>query len=451
MSSEPPNAAVPARTVPPPQPLNLRGFPQAILHMDADAFFTSVEQALTPALRGRPVVTGEERGIIACASYEAKARGIARGLPLHEARQLCPGLVILPSDYETYGLYSRRMFNILRRYTPAVEEYSIDEAFADLTGLRRVHRCPYEEIARRIQADVRAELGFGVSIGVSLSRTLAKLCSKFRKPNGITAVRGRHIHLLLARTSIDKVWGIGPNGAALLRKFGVATAYDFVRRPEEWVTNLLHKPGRETWFELQGHPMHAVNPTPKSTYGNIMKSHTFSPPTADRALVYAELLHNVEAACARLRRLRLRAGVVGMGLRQQDFQHAGGETPLSRPTALDGEVLPAIRELFDRAFQPGTVYRATLVLFGALEDDRTEQLDLFANYSHHDALRRLAERTDALNRRFGRGTVQCGALLELARKPVARRDTPPERLGDLFDGETERRHLAIPRMTGVNV
>lgn len=434
-----------------PQPLNLHGFPQAILHMDADAFFASVEQALTPALRGRPVVTGEERGIIAAASYEAKARGIGRGLPLHEARRLCPDLVVLPSDYETYGLYSKRMFSILRRYTPIVEEYSIDEAFADLTGLRSLHRGPYAEIGRSVQADIRAELGIGVSVGISLSRTLAKLCSKFRKPAGLTAVRGRHIHILLARTPIDKVWGIGPNGAALLRKFGVQTAYDFVKRPEAWVTRLLHKPGRDTWFELQGHPMHAVDPTPKTTWGSVMKSHTFSPPCTDRELIYAELMRNVEAAFAKLRRLKLRAAVAGIGLRLQDFQHAGGEAPLSPATSLEREALPIIRALFDRAYQPGTVYRATLVFLGALEEDGPEQLDLFADNDRREALRQAAASADALNRRYGSGTVQSGALLDLARKPAAKRDTPPERMQDLFDGETTRRRLAIPRMQGVVV
>ena len=432
-------------------PLNLHGFPQAILHMDADAFFASVEQALTPALRGRPVVTGEERGIIAAASYEAKARGIARGLPLHEARRLCPELVILPSDYETYGLYSKRMFAILRRYTPVVEEYSIDEAFADLNGLRSLHRCPYEEIGRRIQDDIRRELGIGVSIGISLSRTLAKRCSKFRKPNGLTAVRGRHIHLLLARTAIDQVWGIGPNGAALLRKFGVATAYDLVRRPEAWVVKLLHKPGRDTWFELQGHPMHAVDPTPKTCFGTVMKSHTFSPSTTDRELIYAELVRNAEACFAKLRRLKLRARLLGVGLRQQDFQHVGGEAPLDPPTAMEREALPALRDLFDRAFQNGTIYRATLVVLGTLEEDGIEQLDLFADNRRREAVRNLAASADALNRRFGRGTVQSGALLELARKPVATRDTPPKRLQALLNGETSRRRLAIPRMEGVCV
>ena len=125
------------------QPIMLASFPQAILHVDGDAFFTSVEQAMHPTLKGRPVVSGKERGIIACASYEAKALGIKRGVGLWEARKKCPDLVVLPSDYESYSIYSKRMFEIMRRFTPVVEEYSIDEGFADITGLRRLHHMSY--------------------------------------------------------------------------------------------------------------------------------------------------------------------------------------------------------------------------------------------------------------------------------------------------------------------
>ena len=105
-------------------PFMLESFPRAILHVDGDAFFASVEQAVHPELKGRPVVTGQERGIIACASYEAKALGIKRGVPLFKARRHHPELVVLPSDYETYSLYSKRMFAIMRRYTPSVEAVS---------------------------------------------------------------------------------------------------------------------------------------------------------------------------------------------------------------------------------------------------------------------------------------------------------------------------------------
>ena len=141
-------------------------------------------------------MTGAERGIIAAASYEAKALGIRRGLQLHEAKRLCPDLVILPSDYEAYSLYSQRMFAILRRFTPLVEEYSIDEAFADLSGCGDVLVCPPETVAERLRNAVSSEMGLTVSVGISLTKTLAKLCSKFRKPNGQTVLRREHVPLM---------------------------------------------------------------------------------------------------------------------------------------------------------------------------------------------------------------------------------------------------------------
>src|SRR6266704_1894990 len=119
-------------------PLTLHAFPRAILHVDGDAFFASCEQSRDPKLRGKPVITGKERGIVSSMSYEAKARGVTRAMKLSEVRKLCPDAIILPSDYETYSLYSQRMYEIVRRYTPEIEEYSIDECFADLTGMRRV-------------------------------------------------------------------------------------------------------------------------------------------------------------------------------------------------------------------------------------------------------------------------------------------------------------------------
>src|SRR5947209_4985619 len=109
------------------QPLSLNSFPRAIVHVDGDAFFASVEQAIDPKLKGKPVVTGKERGIASSMSYEAKARGVTRGMPVGQIRRVCPDCIILPSDYETYSLFSVRMFDIVRRYTEIVEEYSIDE------------------------------------------------------------------------------------------------------------------------------------------------------------------------------------------------------------------------------------------------------------------------------------------------------------------------------------
>ena len=123
------------------------------MHIDADAFFAFCEQAVNPKLKGKPVVTGKERGIASAVGYEAKARGVSAALTIREIKALCPD-AILPSDYETYSLFSQRMFTIVRRYTPDVEEYSIDECFCDLTGLRRPMRMSYETMAARIKADL---------------------------------------------------------------------------------------------------------------------------------------------------------------------------------------------------------------------------------------------------------------------------------------------------------
>src|SRR5512143_1110758 len=170
------------------QPLTIQSWTKAILHVDADAFFASCEQAVHPEFKGRPVITGKERGIVAAASYEAKAKGIKRGMRLFEVKKVCPDAVILPSDYESYSLFSMRMFEIFRRFSPDVEEYSIDEAFVDLTGLRRAYHGSYGVIAEKIQQTIRTELDISVSIGVSLSKVLAKIASKHKKPHGFVLI-----------------------------------------------------------------------------------------------------------------------------------------------------------------------------------------------------------------------------------------------------------------------
>ncbi len=429
-------------------PLNLSAYPRAIVHLDGDAFFTSVEQAMTPALQGRPLVTGKERGIIACASYEAKALGIARGMPLSDARRICPELIILPSDYETYGIYSRRMFNIMRRFTPVVEEYSIDEGFADLTGLRRLYHTGYEDIARRMQAEIQRELGITVSVGLAPTKSLAKLCSKFRKPAGFMPLEGNEIHRFLPQIALAKVWGFGPNTVSLLEKQGLRTAFDYVQRPEGWAGKLLGKVGREIWHELRGNAVYPVVTEPQAPRVTIIKSKTFTPPSSDRAFVYAELVRNAETAFARARRHHVRPRLLGVVLRRQDFRHDGLEATLSRPTAVTLEVMPLIHELFERVFAAGVEYRATLVALGALENDDAEQFDLFEDRVRIDALQRVEAAVDAVNAQFGRFAVRSAACLPLAAKPTLPRDAlPSRRTTERLPGETASQRLGIPRMT----
>jgi len=427
-------------------PFMILSYPSAILHVDGDAFFASVEQAVTPSLKNKPVVTGKERGIIAAASYEAKALGIQRSMSLRDARKLCPQLTILPSDYETYSLYSKRMFHIMRRYTPLVEEYSIDEAFADITGMRRVHRKSYEQIAQELQAEIHRELDITVSIGLGLSKTLAKLASSYRKPNGFTGVRGKYIHLFLARTPTRKVWGFGPNTVRLLAKYHVSTAYDFVCRPENWAKKLLGKPGVELWNELRGTQIHDVTTEEKTTYATISKARTFTPATSNRDFVYARVTRNLESAMIKARRHHLKARTLGIALRTSDFVQDGLEAKLNRATVSILEVTPLVRDLFDYLFNPTLQYRAATIVLGGLQDDSNEQYELFEDRLKIDNMAKLSTVVDEIDGKYGKHTVTLGSSLFLNDKIRNDRDHVPVRKQTLLKGETARQRLKIPRM-----
>lgn len=427
-------------------PFMLSSFPQAVLHCDGDAFFTSVEQSIHPELKNRPVVSGKERGIIACASYEAKALGIKRGLSLWEARERCPDLVVLPSDYELYSLYSKRMFAIMRRYTPAVEEYSIDEGFADVTGLCRMHRCSYEEMARRMKEEIQRELDLTVSVGVSVSKSVAKLASKYRKPDGLTVVRGQVLHLFLERTPLSAVWGLGRQSNALLQKFGVYTALDFVRQEEAWVSKQLGKPGREIWQELRGQAVYAVETEEKSRYLSISKTKTFTAVSSERPVVWAKLLRNVESAFIKLRRHGLCARSVAVSLRRRDYVENGLEIRLSRPTSATHEVLPLVRQLFAQLYESEAVYRTTSVVLGLLTPSGSLQYELFDDILRIEKQHQLSGVMDRVNRRYGKHTLSLGTALHLHEHAPTDRDEQPWRRQALLPGETPRRRLHIPRL-----
>ncbi|MBN1871270.1 MAG: DNA polymerase IV, partial [Candidatus Omnitrophica bacterium] len=330
--------------------ITLDSYPKAIVHIDCDAFFASCEQAREPRLKGLPVVTGKERGIISSASYEAKACGVERGIRLNEARRLCPDLVILPSDYGTYSLYSGRMFDIVKRFTPAVEEFSIDEIFCDITGLRRIYRTSYPSIARRIKDTIQKELDITVSAGISLSKTLAKICSKYDKPDGFIALPGYSLHEFLGGVPLDMVCGFGPNTVELLVKCGVKNVLDYVRRPLDFAHRLLGKVGSELWYELRGKAVYGLSSGKKDRYLSISKTKTFMPSSKDRDFVKAQLVKNLESACIKLRRHKLSAGHLAIYLRTSVFTHSILEAELNRHSATTLDFVGICSRLFDMLF-----------------------------------------------------------------------------------------------------
>jgi DNA polymerase IV len=427
-------------------PLTIRSFPRAIVHIDGDAFFASCEQAKHPTLQGKPVVTGKERGIAASMSYEAKARGVTRGMPIRQVRQVCPEAIILPSDYETYSLLSVRMFAIVRRYTPDVEEYSIDECFADLTGLRRPLRLSYEAMAARIKQELDTELGFTFSVGLAPNKVLAKIASKWRKPSGLTVIPGREIHHYLAQLPVDKVWGIGEQTTAYLQKQGIRTALALARRPETWVRARLTKPFVQIWQELNGQVVFPLETEPKTTYASIQKVRTFTPPSSDESYVFGQLSRNIENACAKARRYQLAAKAAIVFLRTQDYRHLGLDVALSRPTNLAHQLVDVVRPQFGRIFTPSLDYRMTGVVLLKLQTETDRQLDLFGETLRAERVRQVYTAVDAVNQKYGKYTVYLGSsfpAITQARYDGARGDIPA-RQRTLFKGETARRRLGLP-------
>ena len=417
-----------------------------ILHIDCDAFFTSVEQALNPELKGKPVVTGKERGIVACASYEAKALGVRRPMRLFEARKICPSLVCLPSDYETYSLYSKRMFGIIRRFTPEVEEYSIDEAFAEISGLRRMYRTGYIQIARLIKQTIQQELGFTVSVGLSVSKTLAKIASKEKKPDGFVVFRAGDLHRILPHILPERVCGFGPNTVALLEKRGVRTVWDYVQRPEGWAKGLLGKVGGELWHELRGEAVYPIQTEEKDDYCSISKTKTFTPPSTDKNFVRAQLFRNLESAFIKLRRHRLRAKAMAIFLRDQEFRSSGCEGVLDRSTSSTLEAVSLAEQLFEKAFQSGKPYRLTGIFLSKLEADETTQYSLFDDIPKIESLKALDRVIDSVNAVHGKHALYLGTGLWLGkhRQHLSTRGDMPLRKTELLPGETFRQRLGVP-------
>jgi len=422
----------------------LHTWPRAILHIDGDAFFTSCEEVIHPELKGRPLITGGERGIVACASYAAKRLGVKRGVPLHQARALCPGLIVMPSDYETYSLFSHRMFNIIRRFTPQVEEYSIDEAFADLTGMRRAFHASYEEIALRIKKEIEREVGITVSAGLSITKVLAKIASKHQKPDGFTVIPGRRIAEYLRDLPVATIWGVGPATTAYLGKMGVKTALEFASLPEKMVQERLAKPGVEIWRELRGESVYPVSAEKKTTYASISKTKTFAPPTSDRTYLYAQLLRNLESACIKARRYGLAPRKIVSFLKTQNFDTEGSEMRLDRPSAYPVEIAPVLREQFEILYRQGELYRATGIVLADLVSTEVIQYSLFENPLKAEKIKDLYGAMDNLSNKYGKHTLHLGASHLLEVRGKGKRGNPTVREQTRLYGETGRRHLGLP-------
>ncbi len=381
--------------------------------MDGDAFFVACEVAKNPKLRGLPVVTGEERGIVSALSYEAKALGITRGLPIFQLKKQFPQVIILPGDYACYAHYSEMMFNIVRRYADDVEEYSIDECFAELTGLDRPLKMSYKEIAQRIQREITEELGLSISVGVAPTKVLAKVASKWKKPNGFTMIGIDTAPAFLKETPIGKIWGIGTQTSIFLKKKGVMTAFDFASKSHEWINDNLSKPYEALWFELNGRSVMPIDPNPKTSFDSIQKTHSFHPASNDQVFLLSQFSKHVEDACTKARHFDLVANTVSIFLKTRTFEYHTYKFKLDTPTNAPEIITDLIEKHFHKVFRRQVLYRtAGVTLHGLVSKESVHiQGDLFGGGLKSEATKKgekyeiIHEQIDMLEEKFGRNVV----------------------------------------------
>ncbi len=360
---------------------------RAILHVDMDAFFASVEQLDDPRLRGKPVLVGGAgpRGVVAAASYEARVYGCRSAQPMAVARRLCPQAIIVKGHFDRYREESQKVFAILHDFTPMVEPVSIDEAFLDVTGSQPIFGEP-EAMARRIKDRIRAETKLTGSVGVAPNKFLAKLASDMDKPDGLTVIRPEDVDRVLPPLPIGKIWGIGPKTAERLEGIGVRTIGDLRKLDPDVLARRL---GTDADHYLRlAHGLDDREVTGDADAKSIGHEQTFGENLTDPEQVRAVMLEQAEQVSARLRKHKLFARGVTVKIRYGDFQTVTRAKTLEAAADTTQPIWHAARELFDtwaREFKPVRLIGVTatkltrgegqLELFGSAETERQRRVD----------------------------------------------------------------------------
>ena len=378
-----------------------------ILHIDGDSFFAGCEVAKNPNLKGKAVVVGQERGIALALTYEAKARGVKRGMTMHEVRRVCPEAIILPSDYRTYSLYSKRMFSIVKRYSDYVEEYSIDECFATLDGFTDPN-----EIAKKIKEELNSELNMTFSLGIAQNKVLAKIASNWKKPNGLTIIETEKIKDFLKEIPVNKIWGIGYKTTKVLKLYGINTALDFVAQNENWIKSKFAKPYYQIWQELNGQQIFALNEGIKDSYSSISKTRTFTPASKEYEYLFSQLSKNIERACAKARRYDLKTNDIAFYLKTTSFTYLSDSFKLLSRTNLPCEIISLVKPRFNKIFNSRIEYRATGVFLNNLAKNSLVQLDLFGKEIQQEKTAKIYKKLDLLNEKYGKNFVFVASSLD---------------------------------------
>ena len=391
---------------------------RTILHVDMDAFYAAVEQRDNPEFQGRPLIVGSDpkggkgRGIVSTCSYEARRLGVRSAQPISTAWRLCPhGVYVLP-DMDKYARVSVMMMRILADYTDMLEQISIDEAFLDITGSRRLAGTG-REIAEKIKARISGELRLTASVGVAPNKFLAKIASDLKKPDGLVIVEPGEEKSFLEPLPIRCLWGVGPKTAEMLKKMGIQKIGQIAAVPQRDLERILGDTGVRLWRLSQGVDDRPVeNVWERKSIGHET---TFEKDTSDFDLIRAALLELTEKTTRRMRLEKVRGRTVTVKFREEDFTTFTRRQTLGEAVNTSGKIFPVALELLKRLFRKGVRVRLIGVAISSLQAESAAgpaQPDLFSGISPSNKEQKLAEAIDDISRRFGGQAITRAALIK---------------------------------------
>ena len=377
-----------------------------------DAFYASVEEMDRPELRGKPVIVGgtSNRGVVSAASYEARKFGVRSAMPIFEAKRRCPHGIFIPVRMGRYQEVSRQVMHILERYSPVIEQVSIDEAYMEVSGLERLFGSPVE-LATRMKQEVKERTALTCSVGIAPNKFLAKIASEFRKPDGLTVISPCEAEPFAASLPIEKIPGVGKKTVDRLKAMGVSRLGHVGDLPEQVLSRAVGKFGRTLLAFARGEDDSPV--VPYSDAKSISNEETLEENSDDPRILRKELLSLAENVGRRLRESGLAGSTVTLKLKRADFVLITRSLSLSKPTNSTNTLYKAGLRLLDEVELSG---KFRLIGIGASKLVRTaegqEQLELFDEESKKASSWKSVEKAmDNIKKRFGKDAIKRGGVL----------------------------------------
>lgn len=383
-----------------------------IFHVDLDAFFASVEKVLNPKLKNKAVIVGSvnNRGVVACPSYEARALGIKTAMPIYQARQIAPHAVFVEGNFTYYKTFSEKFFDLLFQYTDKIEPRSLDEAYIDMSHLAKNTRQAFD-LAHELQNTIKEKLQLSASIGIARNKVCAKVASELRKPGGITLVQPNQEKAFLASLPIENLPGIGKRTKEALNNLGVYQIRQLADIPEKIVIETFGKSGLMLSEFANGIDWREVEKPEESK--SVSKSETLFHDTCDANILKEKLYMLLENCAFTLRKQKRHCDTITVTVRFSDFRTIHRQKKILVATNLETELWPITEKLIQTMASKKKMIRMLGVSLSNLTK-KSHQTNIF-DYPF-SKLKNIQQAVDKIRLQFGFQTIQSGKIFHV-RKP----------------------------------